>query len=158
MKCQKFQTELGMLEFSSWGSGFPILVLHGAHSNCHERLVHRGIDLKKYRIITPSRPGYGETTLSKKVTPEEAAKQIIELLQFLRIDSFIVYGVSAGGLTALALASLYPEMVSKLILASAVTKKWLSPKDRKYKIASTLFHPRTEAFTYCQKFSEAIFN
>ena len=75
--------------------------MHGGHSNCHETLCHKGFDLEKFQLITPSRPGYGKTPLTNNRTPKQAADLILELLKCLSVDNTIVYGISAGGLTAI---------------------------------------------------------
>jgi pimeloyl-ACP methyl ester carboxylesterase len=141
-------TNSGDVEYSSIGKGIPILFLHGGHSSCHETLCHKGFDLEKYQLITPSRPGYGRTPLNGNCSPKQAADLISELLNKLSIDNLIVYGVSAGGLTAIELAANYPEKVSKLILASAVSKKWLNRDDKTYKAAQIIFNPKVEKFTW----------
>ena len=148
MNCKIFNTTIGPIEYSIQGKGYPILIMHGGHSNANETLTHKGIDQDKFTLITPSRPGYGNTPLSNNKTPMDAAKQIIELMDNLKFNKFNVVGVSAGGLTSIALASLYPEKVDKLVLASAVTKKWLSSNDELYKRGKKLFNPRVEKFTW----------
>ena len=141
-------TRFGIIEYTSVGEGKPIVFIHGGHSSCKEILAHKGFDTSKFQLLTPSRPGYGKTPLANNRTPRKAAKLIIELLKSLAIDKVIVYGISAGGLTALKLAEEYPDYVEKLILASAVTKKWLDPKDLIYKTAQIVFSPRIEGITW----------
>ncbi len=155
MICEIIETTSGTIEYSVWGKGEPILILHGGHSNCQERLFHKGIDLKKFKLITPSRPGYGSTFHNLENTPENTASLFIELLDHLKLDESIIYGVSAGGLTAIAIAGLFPERVKKLILVSAVTKKWMDPADKEYKIAKKIFNPKMEGLSWkmVRKFS-----
>ena len=141
-------TRFGIIEYRSVGKGKPIVFIHGGHSNCNEILAHKGFDTLKFQLLTPSRPGYGKTPLADNQTPSKAAKLIIELLNSLAIDKAIIYGISAGGLTALKLVEEYPDYVEKLILASAVTKKWLDPKDSIYKTAQIIFSPRIEGITW----------
>lgn len=148
MKIQLIQTSHGPVEYSGSGSGAPVLFLHGGHSNCRETLFHKGLDLEKFRLITPSRPGYGKTPLSDKTSPEAAAGLMVALLDQLELDRVTVYGISAGGPTAIALAGLYPDRVSRLILASAVTRKWLDKKDKIYRTARLIFHPAVEGFIW----------
>ncbi len=130
------------------GEGMPVLFLHDGHSNCNETLCHKGFDLEKLRLITPSRPGYGKIPLNGNKTPKQVADLIVELMHYLPLDNVIVYGTSAGGLTAIELASNYPDKVSKLILASAVSKKWLDEQGKIYKTAKKLFNPKIEKFTW----------
>jgi len=148
MSCKNINTRLGEIEYRSVGKGIPILFVHGGHSNCNEILCHKGFDLEKFHLITPSRPGYGKTPLNNNKTPKQAADLIIELLNHLSIENVIVYGISAGGLTAIELASNYPDKVSKLILASAISKKWLNEQEKIYKIAQKMFNPRIEIFIW----------
>ena len=148
MSCKIINTKLGEIEYHLVGKGISILFIHGGHSNCNEKLCHKGFDLEKFQLITPSRPGYGKTPLNNNKTPKQTADLIIELLQHLSINHVIVYGISAGGLTAIELASHYPNKVSKLILASAVSKKWLNKQEEKYKIAKKIFNPKVEKIVW----------
>lgn len=148
MSSKVINTRLGEIEYCSIGKGIPVLFVHGGHSNCKETLCHKGFDLEKFQLITPSRPGYGKTPLNNNGTPKQAADLIVELLNHLLIDNVIVYGISAGGLTAIELASNYPNKVNKLILASAVSKKWLDDKGKIYKTAKKMFNPKIEKFVW----------
>ncbi|MEI0740377.1 hypothetical protein VQ056_33385 [Paenibacillus sp. JTLBN-2024] len=42
------------LEYSLVGSGEPVLILHGGHSNCHEELGYAHLVAHGFRVITPS--------------------------------------------------------------------------------------------------------
>lgn len=57
-------TAKGRVEYSITGTGMPVVFLHGGHSNCNETLFHKGFDTRTFSLITPSRPGYGNTPLS----------------------------------------------------------------------------------------------
>lgn len=148
MNSVTINSRLGVVEYCSTGKGIPIVFIHGGHSNCYETLSHKGFDLEKFRLITPSRPGYGKTPLNNNQTPKQAAALIVELLASLSIEKAILYGISAGGLTALELAANYPEKVEKLILASAISKKWLDENGKIYKTARIIFNPKIEGFTW----------
>lgn len=148
MSCQIINTRLGEIEYHSEGKGIPILFVHGGHSNCNEILCQKGFDLEKFQLIIPSRPGYGKTPLNNNKTPKQAADLIVELLTHLSIDNVIVYGISAGGLTAIELASNYPNKIGKLILASAVSKKWLDKQGEIYKTAKRMFNPKIEKIVW----------
>lgn len=151
-------TRLGSIEYSSKGRGTAIVFIHGGHSNCHEILCHKGFDLERYQLITPSRPGYGNTPLGNNRTPKQAADLIIELIDHLSIEKVVVYGISAGGLTAIEMASNYPHKISKLILASAISKKWLDENGKIYKTAKKMFNPKMEKFVWGMvKFFSQIF-
>lgn len=148
MRIATLNTTIGLIEYSIQGRGYPTLILHGGHSNAKETLFHKNLNQKKLTLITPSRPGYGNTPLLDNKTPIKAAKQIIELMDKLEFNKFNVLGVSAGGLTAIAIASQYPERVNKLVLPSAVTKRWVTPEDQLYKRGKKLFNPGIGKLTW----------
>jgi len=141
-------TKLGEIEYSTTGNGKPVLFIHGGHTNCNSTLWHKGFDLKKFQLISPSRPGYQNTPLNDNKTPKQAADLIISLLDYLTIDKVILYGISAGGLTTIELASNYPERAEKLILASAISKEWFDKNGKLYKTAHRLFNPKVEGFVW----------
>ncbi|UII75994.1 alpha/beta hydrolase [Flagellimonas sp. HMM57] len=142
------KTKIGTIEYSDVGTGKPILFLHGGHGNCNESLWHKGFDQTKFRLLTPTRPGYGNTPLSTFKSPKEAAGLVISLLDKIGIEKVVIIGISAGGLTALDMAANYKDRVEKLILLSAVTKKWLQPSDTLYKKGKLLFSPTMEKLSW----------
>lgn len=142
------ETRLGWIEYCSIGEGTPVLFLHGGHSNCNERLCLKGFDREKYQLIVPSRPGYGNTPLDNNRTPREAAALITELINYLGLESVVLYAISAGGPTAIAFAASFPGMTRKLILASAVTKEWLNKNERMYRVASLMFRPAIQGYSW----------
>ena len=81
-------------------------------------------------------------------TPEGTADLFIALLDAIKISNVIVIGISTGGLTALEIAARYPNRVSKLVLMSALTKKWFAETDKLYKGGKKAFAPGVEKFTW----------
>lgn len=142
------ETRLGWIEYCSIGQGTPVLFLHGGHSNCNERLCLKGFDREKYQLIIPSRPGYGNTPLDNNRTPREAAALIAGLIKYLGLESVVLYAISAGGPTAIAFAASFPGMTRKLILASAVTKEWLNKNERMCRVASLMFRPAIQGYSW----------
>lgn len=147
-KCQVASTRLGDVEYRSIGKGIPILFVHGGHSNCKETLSHKGFDPGEFRLITPSRPGYGRTPLGGRESPERAADLIAALMDHLSLGNAVVYGISAGGPTAIELARNHPGKVRKLILASAVSMRWLDADGTVYRASRILFDSRIEKMTW----------
>ncbi|WP_407939191.1 alpha/beta fold hydrolase [Oceanobacillus salinisoli] len=136
------------MEYSVIGEGKPIFVLHGGHSNCKEEFGYKALIENGYSIITPSRPGYGRTSKEIGASLETASTYYAKLLSDLKIDKVHVIAISAGGPSGIFFASKYPDLVSTLTLQSAVTKQWLTTKDKEYKAAKILFHPKTEKYTW----------
>jgi pimeloyl-ACP methyl ester carboxylesterase len=143
------KTPLGVIEYVSIGQGEPVLFMHGGHSNCHDTLFAKGFDLGRYRLITPSRPGYGKTSLTESnKTPEAAADLIVALMDSIEIGEATVIGISAGGLTAIALAAKHPSRVRRLALISASTMQWCLLGEKEYRIGKRIFAPGIERFTW----------
>lgn len=108
---------IDMFYFDTKTEGPTILCLHGRWGRAEtwfDFTQHYG---KQYRIIAPDQRGHGLS--SKPVaeyTTEEMAEDIIELLNFLKIDSVILAGHSMGGAVAGYLAAVYPEYVKAVAI------------------------------------------
>jgi len=136
------------LEYSLVGSGEPVLILHGGHSNCHEELGYAHLVAHGFRVITPSRPGYGNTSAELGQSIMTACEAYIELLNELQVPKAHILAMSAGGPSGIYLASRYPNRVKSLILQSAVSHTWLSPGDKLYRLARTMFRPSAEKYMW----------
>ncbi|WP_080848358.1 alpha/beta fold hydrolase [Cytobacillus gottheilii] len=136
------------LEYSILGEGEPVLVMHGGHSNCNEEFGYENLRNNGFFIITPSRPGYGQTVKEIGKSLESACELYMELLNHLEIEKVHVIGISAGGPSAIYFAAHFPQHVKTLTLQSAVTKDWLTSQDLTYKLARVIFHPRMEKATW----------
>ncbi|MEI3605736.1 alpha/beta hydrolase [Pseudogracilibacillus sp. SE30717A] len=143
-----FSVDEVVIEYSIIGKGDPILVFHGGHSNCREELGYKTLIENGFSIITPTRPGYGNTSKEIGLSLSEACHYYIQLIKHLKLEKVHVLAISAGGPTGIYFAAHYPEYVRSLTLQSAVTKEWLTPKDKEYKAAKILFHPLTEKYTW----------
>ena len=149
MAISVIETPKGKIEYSLRGMGKPILIIHGGHVNCRETIFQKGLDPAKFCFITPSRPGYGNTPITAlNKTAKGTAELIIALLDELKLTTVTVIGISAGGLTALEIAANYPDRIERLILISALTKKWFAPNDKVYIGGKRLFAPKIERFTW----------
>ncbi len=134
---QILDTRLGQIEYSdSLGEGPVILHIHGSPGG-YDQVFGIG---KKYKVISPSRPGYLRTPITSGKTPEEQADLYKALLEELDIDSVIVWGTSGGGPSAIEFAIKYPEATRGLISFEALTGPWLEAKEiDKYFLAASDF-------------------
>lgn len=136
------------LEYSLIGEGQAILVMHGGHSNCYEEFGYQVLIDHGFSLITPSRPGYGNTSKELGDSIEIACDAYLQLMDHLQIDQIHVLAISSGGPSGIHFAARYPERVLSLLLESAVTKEFLRPSDKEYKMAQILFRPSIEKFTW----------
>jgi pimeloyl-ACP methyl ester carboxylesterase len=112
-------TMSGPLEYSEWGEGVPLLLVHGVVGGCDCPPSWRALVPEGYRIITPSRFGYLGSPLPQDATVAAQADAYVALLDALGIDRAPVLAFSAGSTSAALLAVRHPERVSALVLAAA---------------------------------------
>jgi pimeloyl-ACP methyl ester carboxylesterase len=116
------QTAQGSIEYRIVGWGPAVLALNGGHTNAASPLGHERFFVELgYKLIIPSRPGYGKTPSATGRSAEAFADTLVDLLDRLRLERVIVLGISAAGPTALQFAGRHAERVSCLILQNAVT-------------------------------------
>jgi pimeloyl-ACP methyl ester carboxylesterase len=143
---QLIATAKGQIEYRLEGpeTGPAMLILNGGHTNCDSMVANLQLLLDLgYRVIIPSRPGYGRTPLSTGKTTEAAAEAMVALLDRLDIKKTHVMAISAGGRTALQLVGQHPERVEKLILQCALSHdNWPDSKARI--MAYVIFNPLIE--------------
>ena len=100
--------------------GVPLVILHGAFGT---------VDMfgplvpplaEKRQVITVEMQGHGRTAdIDRPLTFEQLADDVAALVQYLGIAEVDVFGYSMGGFTAQQVAIRHPELVRKLVVASA---------------------------------------
>lgn len=148
LKSKLAKLKKGKIEYTLRGAGPVILNLHGGHSNCQEIFGYQPLLAAGYSILTPSRPGYGETEVEVGKTAAETAASLVELLDYLKIAKVYPIGVSAGGPTAIYLAANYSARIKKLVLESAASRAWVTKKDLDYNIGKIIFNPKFQKITW----------
>ena len=105
---------------SDIGNGFPLIMLHGNGENLY--LFNKQIEYFStyYRVIAVDTRGHGKSTRgNKKLDFNTLSNDVIDLLDFLSIDSAYFLGFSDGGNTLLYLALKAPQRISSMILVGA---------------------------------------
>ncbi len=102
------------------GSGDQTIILvHGLASNAGFWRYNIPELSKKYRVIAVDLPGYGKSQKGDyPYTLSFYADQIKKLIEELKLKNVVYVGHSMGGQIGLILASKYPTLLNKLILAS----------------------------------------
>ena len=143
------QLSAGQVEYrlERRGEG-TVLIFHGGHVRAGLALGEEVFADLGYTVLAPSRPGYGRTPLATGTSAAGFADVVRHLCHQLDIDRLAaVVGISAGGRTAVTMAALYPEIVERLILESAVG--FLPWPDRRTRLgANILFAGATEGVTW----------
>lgn len=117
---EKIETKDGVIAYLDSKTDGPVLVcLHG-NTSCKEVFVHQFDELsKKYRVIAPDLPGFGNSFRSRE--PESTYKlcsmveTIKEFLLQLKINQVFFFGWSLGGHIAIELLKT-PDLVKKLVV------------------------------------------
>jgi pimeloyl-ACP methyl ester carboxylesterase len=104
------------------GEGPDILLLHGALATHHDWLAGPFDALAGLgRVTAIDRPGHGLSRRPRfEGDPRSQARQIAQGLDTLGVSRTLVVAHSFGGVVSLALAELFPERVSELVLLAPV--------------------------------------
>lgn len=106
--------------YEVYGSGKPIVLLHGSYMNIPLNWAHIIPLLAKDReVIVPELHGHGRTKDTRQeFSYEGMADDVSGLLTHLKIDSADVLGYSMGGGVAFQVAVRHPEHVRRLVVLS----------------------------------------
>lgn len=117
------------MEYSLKGEAPYILCLNGTpHTHdgllgCFDKWFHKG-----FGVIAPSRPGYGNTPFELGNKYADSAVCFAALLDTLKIDQVVVFGISGGGPAAIHFAAKYPDRTKALLIECAVTGDFKHPE------------------------------
>ena len=112
------------LYYEVYGTGKPLLLIHGNGGSIEAMKSTIPYFAKKYRVIAVDSRAHGKSVdRGDSLSFEMMADDFAALLTSLHVDSAYVLGWSDGGINALALALRHPEKVRRL----AATGTNLSP-------------------------------
>lgn len=107
--------------YEVYGSGEPVLVLHGGGVGCTYEMGRFINELSKnYQVIAMSTRGHGKSEIgSKHITYEQRANDAFSVLSAVTDKPAIVLAFSDGAYASYKLAVMYPQHVKKLIAIGA---------------------------------------
>ena len=121
-------TSLGKIQYLDYGTGQPVLLVHGVMGGCDHGLhISKTFFGQGYRIIAISRFGYLGSPIPANSSPSNQADLCAALLDSLGITEAIVAGFSAGGPSALQLALRHQNRCGALILISMAVPPYNKP-------------------------------
>jgi pimeloyl-ACP methyl ester carboxylesterase len=145
-KVIKLQGGKFSVEMEEYGSGEPLLFLHGAAglSGFESFLEELG---KDFHVLAPHLPGFGASTGSEQIDDViDAALFYHELMDELKLGAANILGHSMGGMLAAEVAALDVHRAKKLVLVGA-SGFWLDAHPipdifaaQLYELADLLFH------------------
>jgi pimeloyl-ACP methyl ester carboxylesterase len=121
------------LYYEEYGSGQPLLLLHGNAQSIASFKLQIPELAKQYKVIAVDTRGQGKSTEDGKTYSYNLfAEDMNAFLNSLQLDSVNVLGWSDGGNTGLIMAMKYPSKVRKLVTMGAnvfidrsVVEKWI---------------------------------
>ncbi len=107
------------------GNGYPLVLLHGGGSTIESTYGRILPELSTfYKVIAVELQAHGHTQdIDRPLSFEQDADDVAGLLEQLGIHKADFMGFSNGGTTCLQIAIRHPELVNKLVLASAAFKR-----------------------------------
>jgi pimeloyl-ACP methyl ester carboxylesterase len=115
------------IELFDSGAGEPLLLLHSGQGFGPDH-PYVALLAKKRRVIAPSHPGFGQSSLPDWLdSVEDIAHIYLELMDRLGLDRVDMIGNSIGGWIAADMATKSPERIKRLVLVSPVGIKIGSP-------------------------------
>ena len=115
------------LELHEAGDGPPLLFLHSGQGFVPQQPFVAML-AKKYRLIAPSHPGFGASSLPDWIdSVDDIAHIYLELMDRLDLSRTKMIGCSIGGWIAAELATKSPERIEKLVLVGPEGVKVGSP-------------------------------
>jgi pimeloyl-ACP methyl ester carboxylesterase len=106
--------------YEIYGTGKPLLLLHGNGGSIASRAGEIPVLSKKYQVIAVDSRCHGKSGCNvKDLNYEGMADDIYQLLNQLQLDSSLIWGHSDGGILGLILAYSHPEKVKKLVTTGA---------------------------------------
>lgn len=108
--------------YEEYGDGKPMLLLHG-FGGCSQNW-HPFTDKlsEHYRLIIVDLRGHGySTNPENKFTHQQAANDVLLLLEKLGVNHFSAMGMSTGGMVLLHMATSQPSRIDSMVLISTTT-------------------------------------
>lgn len=108
----------GELYYEEWGSGPPVVFVHGAGGNHLSWWQQVPEFSKRYRCITYDQRGYGSSVnATGDAGTAVLAADLLQLLDHLEIETTFAVGQSLGGWAVWGLAEDHPRRVRGLVMA-----------------------------------------
>ncbi|GAA5033860.1 alpha/beta fold hydrolase [Streptomyces siamensis] len=120
------------------GDGVPLVFVHGWTANRH-RWGHQVAHFSdSRRVIRLDLRGHGESSGAGVRTIAELAKDVLALLDHLKVERFVLIGHSMGGMISQTIALSHPERVERMVLVNSISRMTYSRGRGLLMAASTL--------------------
>ncbi|MGG1677168.1 alpha/beta fold hydrolase [Neobacillus sp. NRS-1170] len=103
------------------GQGDALVFIHGFTSNKESWTCQFDLS-QKYRLIIPDLRGHGESEVYDSISLQQFAKDVLAILDHLKIEKAHFCGLSMGGLVVQEIYKQQPHRVKSLILSNTFSK------------------------------------
>jgi pimeloyl-ACP methyl ester carboxylesterase len=112
------------LNFQTYGTGFPVLILHGLFGSLDNwQTVSRKLG-ETFQVFAVDLRNHGRSPHSDQINYDLMAEDIAEFMQTHGLPRAHVMGHSMGGKVAMLFALQHPERVAKLIVVDIAPKAY----------------------------------
>ena len=128
------QADDAQIYYETYGEGSPVIMLHGGGLGCTYEWGEMIDSLSKTnKVIAVSTRGHGRSEIgTKPISYEQRAKDVYAVIQdAVPGQPATIIGFSDGGYTAYKVASMYPEIINKVVTIGAGEIK---PETRKFQL------------------------
>ena len=106
--------------FEVHGTGEPVMLLHGFSGSSLDWAAVIEEWRSSFQLIVPDLRGHGRSSVpAKPFRHQDAAHDMLALLDHLKLDSCQALGVSGGGNVLLHIATMQPDRLQAMVLVSA---------------------------------------
>lgn len=111
------------LNYKVEGTGYPLVFIHGLADKIEYWMPLTNNLKKDYKTICFDLRGHGKTDLGNEIPDIDLyAKDLFDLLNYLKIEKATLIGLSLGGSIAMNFAIKYPELCSKLVIMNSFSE------------------------------------
>lgn len=103
-------------------NGHSVLLLHGNNfGGFYFKAIIDGLTREGFRVVVPDQIGYGRSSKPiMQYTLSDMARNSRAILTSLKIEKVMVIGHSMGGMLSARFASLYPDVVERLLVYNPI--------------------------------------
>lgn len=113
-----------MINYKVIGRGPSLIIIHGLFGTMDNWRSMSSMLEGDYSVILVDLRNHGKSFWSQEFNYDLLAEDIIELLDYLKVDRAHILGHSMGGKVAMTLAAKYPERLRKLIVLDIGFKRY----------------------------------